>query len=334
MRTPHTGLAAGGAEIPASWISGGDVGILPATPSDSPVEGTGAKSVCSAAPSASAPASSRRAASQFWPWSAPIGPKAATEELLLADEQRTSSAPLEPAHATTPRPPGPDILLSWTRPSTTACRGGSEVCRQRTPRHSPRQHHRSSSIRIRIRTRIRTRIRIANRMGILDDAASVLSARTSHAKRSKSHRSSRHPRQPSTRHRRNNSRSRSRSRHRSSRSAVGGGGGGGVADTLRGVAAALFGSGGDEDDEDLGYGTDYRLHRLRRSRHGGYEDGSSSSSSDDDGVLSFLASVAKSSFFSSFAALETTGAAGAVVVVVVVVVVGGRTGSKGIDENV
>ncbi|AEO53837.1 hypothetical protein MYCTH_105966 [Thermothelomyces thermophilus ATCC 42464] len=134
-------------------------------------------------------------------------------------------------------------------------------------------------------------------MGILDDAASVLSARTSHSKRSKSHRSSRH----SHHHHRSKSRSRSRSRprHRSSRSAVGAGGDGGVADTLRGVAASIFGTG--EDDEDLRYGNDH--HRRRRSRHDHDND-----DGDDDGARSFfsLPNVSKSTFFSNFGRPHTS----------------------------
>ncbi|KAL2176046.1 uncharacterized protein P884DRAFT_330848 [Thermothelomyces heterothallicus CBS 202.75] len=133
-------------------------------------------------------------------------------------------------------------------------------------------------------------------MGILDDAASVLSARTSHSKRSKSHRSSRH----SHHHHHSKSRSRSRSRHRSSRSAVGAAGDGGVADTLRGVAASIFGT-GEEDDDDLGYGNDH--HRRRRSRHDDDDGGGGG-----DGARSFfsLPNVSKSTFFSNFGRPHTS----------------------------
>ncbi|KAK4248182.1 hypothetical protein C7999DRAFT_31376 [Corynascus novoguineensis] len=121
-------------------------------------------------------------------------------------------------------------------------------------------------------------------MGILDDAASVISARTSHSKRSKSHRSSRH-----SHHHRSKSRSRSRSRHRSSRSTVGGDGG--VANTIRGVAASIFGA-GEDDDDDLDYG----YHRHRRSHHHDRR------GDDDDGARSFfsLPNPSRSSFFSNF----------------------------------
>ncbi|SPQ18563.1 a41e7ea4-83ac-4b85-95c7-d1445a7f9d48 [Thermothielavioides terrestris] len=110
-------------------------------------------------------------------------------------------------------------------------------------------------------------------MGIIDDAASIISARTSHSKRSKSHRSShsRHHTQE-----RSKSRSRSRERHRSSRSAAGVGGG------ISGIAASIFG-GGDDDHDD---------HDRRRSHH----------HDRDDGTRSFfsLPNASRSSFFSAF----------------------------------
>ncbi|KAK3300794.1 uncharacterized protein B0H64DRAFT_449288 [Chaetomium fimeti] len=127
-------------------------------------------------------------------------------------------------------------------------------------------------------------------MGFLDDAASVMSGRTSHSKRSKSHRSSRHH------HHKDRSRSheRSRSRHRSSRSNVGSsGGGGGVGGAISGIAASVFG--GDEDEDD------HHRSSRRRSHHDTRRGGGDS---DDDGVRSFFGGGApnnsRGSFFSNF----------------------------------
>ncbi|GAB1310790.1 Prenylated rab acceptor 1 [Madurella fahalii] len=116
-------------------------------------------------------------------------------------------------------------------------------------------------------------------MGMLDDAASVISARTSHSKRSKSHRSSRHHR--------SRSRSRSRSRHRHSHGAhstTGGGGGGGGG--ITGMAASFFGGGGSSESD-----SDRRRRRGHRSRH-----------DHDDKRSSFfsLPNVSTRSFFSGF----------------------------------
>jgi hypothetical protein len=117
-------------------------------------------------------------------------------------------------------------------------------------------------------------------MGIFDDAGSVISAHTSHSKRSKSHRSSRHSHK-------DRSRERSRSRHRSSRSNAGGIGAG-----ISGIAASIFG--GDDDDND-GHKSD----RRRRSHR---ERDRQRDTSDDDGTRSFfgLGNGSKSSFFSNF----------------------------------
>ncbi|KAK4044449.1 hypothetical protein C8A01DRAFT_31504 [Parachaetomium inaequale] len=116
-------------------------------------------------------------------------------------------------------------------------------------------------------------------MGLLDDAASVISARTSHSKRSKSHRSSRHSHHHKDRSK-SRSRSRSRSRHRSSRSNVGVGG------TISGIAASIFG--GDDDDDDHHHSSRRRSHHEKRH--------------DEDGTRSFfnLPNPSKSSFFSNF----------------------------------
>ncbi|KXX74101.1 hypothetical protein MMYC01_208913 [Madurella mycetomatis] len=114
-------------------------------------------------------------------------------------------------------------------------------------------------------------------MGMLDDAASVISARTSHSKRSRSHRSSRH-------HRRSRSRSRSRHRHsHDAHSAIGGGEGGGGGG-ITGMAASFFGGGSDSD-------SDRRRRRRRSSRH-----------DHDDKRSSFfnLPNVSTRSFFSGF----------------------------------
>ncbi|KAK4128966.1 hypothetical protein N657DRAFT_639496 [Parathielavia appendiculata] len=121
-------------------------------------------------------------------------------------------------------------------------------------------------------------------MGLLDDAASVISARTSHSKRSKSHHSRRH----STHHKdRSRSRSRDRSRHRHSRSAAGIGGG------ISGIAASIFGGG--DDEEHLNYHHDGDHHRSSK-RRSSYRD------KDDDGTRSFfgLPNPSRSSFFSGF----------------------------------
>ncbi|KAK4240819.1 hypothetical protein C8A03DRAFT_31094 [Achaetomium macrosporum] len=132
-------------------------------------------------------------------------------------------------------------------------------------------------------------------MGILDDAASIISARSSHSKHSKhskSGRSSRHHHSHSHSHSRKDrskSRSRSRSRHRSSRSAVGVGGG------ISGIAASIFG-GGDDDDHGLDYGRSDSHHHRRRSK-------------DDDGTRSFfsLPNPSRSSFFSGFGGKPSSG---------------------------
>ncbi|KAK4150274.1 hypothetical protein C8A00DRAFT_37143 [Chaetomidium leptoderma] len=127
-------------------------------------------------------------------------------------------------------------------------------------------------------------------MGLLDDAASVISARTSHSKRSKSHRSSRsHHKERS----RSKSRSRSRSRHRSSRSTVGGGGG------ISGMAASFFGGGGDDDGDT---GNDRHHHQRRSSRHRHSHSRRDKSDDDNDGARSFfnLPNPSRSSFFSNF----------------------------------
>ncbi|KAK3310717.1 uncharacterized protein B0T15DRAFT_46744 [Chaetomium strumarium] len=123
-------------------------------------------------------------------------------------------------------------------------------------------------------------------MGLLDDAASIISARTSTSKRasgSKSHRKSSGHHHSHSRKDRSKSRSRSQSRHRSSRSTVGGG--------ISGVAASIFG-GGDDDDNGLDYGrSDHPREHRRRSKD-----------KDDDGTRSFfsLPDPSRSSFFSGF----------------------------------
>ncbi|KAK1827175.1 hypothetical protein QBC39DRAFT_267496 [Podospora conica] len=66
-------------------------------------------------------------------------------------------------------------------------------------------------------------------MGLLDDAASAISVRSSHSKKSRSHKSHRH-----------RSRSPGARSHHSSTTGVGGGGG------LGGIAASIFGGGGDD----------------------------------------------------------------------------------------
>ncbi|KAJ4296162.1 hypothetical protein N0V88_004866 [Collariella sp. IMI 366227] len=166
-------------------------------------------------------------------------------------------------------------------------------------------------------------------MGLLDDAASVISARTSHSKRSSKshrdrdqHRSSRHSTylSPSSQHPKNRERSRSgvrdrererehererdRSRHRSSRSTVAGaaaGGGGG----LSGFAASIFGGGGDDDDG-LSYGEDYSgrdKEKKRRRKERERERERDRGGVDEDGTRSFfggLPSASRSSFFSNF----------------------------------
>ncbi len=126
-------------------------------------------------------------------------------------------------------------------------------------------------------------------MGLLDDAASVISARTSHSKRSKSHRSSHHKD-------RSKSRSRSRSRHRSSRSAAGVGGG------ITGIAASIFGGGDDDHHHKHDRDRDHH-HRSSSKRRGSHRD------KDEDGTRSFfgLPNPGKgSSFFSGFGASTTT----------------------------
>ncbi|KAK4105924.1 hypothetical protein N658DRAFT_492436, partial [Parathielavia hyrcaniae] len=134
-------------------------------------------------------------------------------------------------------------------------------------------------------------------MGLLEDAASVISARSSHSKRSKSHHTRRH-----SGHHKDRSRSRSRhrdrdrdhdrSRHRSSRSTAGGIGGG-----ISGIAASIFGGG--DDDEHLSYHHDGDHHRSskRRSSHRDKD-----RDRDDDGTRSFfgLPDPSKSSFFGGF----------------------------------
>ncbi|KAK5658854.1 hypothetical protein OQA88_1668 [Cercophora sp. LCS_1] len=79
-------------------------------------------------------------------------------------------------------------------------------------------------------------------MGLLDDAASVLSTRSSHSKKSRSHRSKSH---------RSRSRSPSRERHHHSSSA-------GPAGGLGGIAASIFGV---ESDSDKSH------HRSSKKRH-------------------------------------------------------------------
>ncbi|KAL2128309.1 hypothetical protein VTI74DRAFT_9373 [Chaetomium olivicolor] len=146
-------------------------------------------------------------------------------------------------------------------------------------------------------------------MGLLDDAASVISARTSHSKRSKSHRdhrSSRHSTYSSHSHKersrsrsRDRARERDRSRHRSSRSTVGAGG-------LSGFAASIFGGGGgDDDDEGLSYGEDYERDRERKKRRKERDRDRGVDRErgfDDDGARSFfgLPNPSRSSFFSNF----------------------------------
>ncbi|KAL1837254.1 hypothetical protein VTJ49DRAFT_4078 [Mycothermus thermophilus] len=140
-------------------------------------------------------------------------------------------------------------------------------------------------------------------MGLLDDAATVISARSSHSRRSKSHRSSRHRK----------SRSRSRSRHRSSKSTVGESKGGGWTSFFTG------GGGGEDDDDALSYGDDgrsdyyYRDYRDRdRDRDRGYHgerSRRSSSSKDDDDIWSLfglLPDLSRSSFLSNLIPGSTT----------------------------
>lgn len=143
-------------------------------------------------------------------------------------------------------------------------------------------------------------------MGLLDDAATVISTR-SHTRRSKGHRSSRHHRQRS----KSRSRSRSRSRHRSSRSTVSAGG-----------WTSFFGGGGDDDDDALSYGNynfdderrnDYyrrESHRDRdRSRDRSRGGERSRRSSKDDDVWSMLSGLlpdlSRSSFLSNFSTFPT-----------------------------
>ncbi|KAH6854177.1 hypothetical protein B0I37DRAFT_23631 [Chaetomium sp. MPI-CAGE-AT-0009] len=130
-------------------------------------------------------------------------------------------------------------------------------------------------------------------MGFLDDAASVISGRTSHSKRSKSHRSSRRHHKE-----RSHSHERSRSRHRSSRSNVGGGDGGSVVGgAIGGIAASIFG--GDDDNREDDYhrhsDRDRRRSHHHESRRGGHSD-------DDDGARSFFGvpNTSRGSFFSNF----------------------------------
>ncbi len=126
-------------------------------------------------------------------------------------------------------------------------------------------------------------------MGLLDDAASVISARTSHSKRSKSHRSSHH-------RDRSKSRSRSRSRHRSSRSTAGVGGG------ITGIAASIFGGGDDDHHHSRDRDRDRDHRRSSSKRRGSHHD-------KDDGTRSFfgLPNPGKgSSFFSGFGASTPT----------------------------
>jgi hypothetical protein len=121
-------------------------------------------------------------------------------------------------------------------------------------------------------------------MGLLDDAATVLSARSSHSKRSSKshHRSSRHG------HHRDRSRSRSRSgsRHRHSRHGTGEAVGGGIT----GIAASIFGGGGDKDKES----DSDRHHRSSRSHHDKHH------SSDKRSSFFNLPNTSTRSFFSSF----------------------------------
>ena len=112
-------------------------------------------------------------------------------------------------------------------------------------------------------------------MGLLDDAASVISARTSHSRRSRTHRasgsgrsshggtSSHHHREHRSDHR---GRSRSRSRHRSSKSTVG------AAAAAAGIAQSIFGGGaahhGEDHDHGYGYDHDSDHHHTQRRRSG------------------------------------------------------------------
>ncbi|KAM7199306.1 hypothetical protein V8F33_004554 [Rhypophila sp. PSN 637] len=91
-------------------------------------------------------------------------------------------------------------------------------------------------------------------MGFLDDAASVISGAPTHhsSRKHKSHRSSRHK----DRSRSKSDRSRSRSRHRGS-----GGGGGSIA----GVAASVFGFGGDDDSKHKRHSSSKHHHKRDHS---------------------------------------------------------------------
>ncbi|KAK0731068.1 hypothetical protein B0H67DRAFT_548892 [Lasiosphaeris hirsuta] len=126
-------------------------------------------------------------------------------------------------------------------------------------------------------------------MGMLDDTASLISARSSHSKRSKRDRSDRH------KHRsRSRSRSHSRSRHHSHSHGHPHGhshGGGGVVETISGYAASFFGGGGDDDD-DHGHRHRSSSRHSKHSKHG---------SSKDKGFFNNN-NASRSSFFSGFGA--------------------------------
>ncbi|KAL2270251.1 hypothetical protein VTJ83DRAFT_2435 [Remersonia thermophila] len=140
-------------------------------------------------------------------------------------------------------------------------------------------------------------------MGILDDASTVISARSSHSRRSKAHRSSRH----------HKDRSRSRSRHRSSKSSE-----------RKGGWASFFSGGDDDDDDDaLSYGDfgrsdysyrDYRDRERDRDRdrdrgyHGERSSRRGSSSKDDDvwSLFGLLPDLSRSSFLSNLIPGSTT----------------------------
>ncbi|KAK3694333.1 hypothetical protein B0T22DRAFT_68169 [Podospora appendiculata] len=116
-------------------------------------------------------------------------------------------------------------------------------------------------------------------MGLLDDTASVLSFRTSHSKRSKSHRSSSHRHKDRSR---SKSRSPSRSRHRS-QAGVGTG-------MFSGIAASVFGGGDDDDDDD---------HHQQHRDHGHREHKKHHDSSASRGIFNH-GNASRSSFFSGF----------------------------------
>lgn len=155
-------------------------------------------------------------------------------------------------------------------------------------------------------------------MGLLDDAASVISGRSSHTnKRSKSHRSSRHHRSSEHKehkehreHRRSGSeRERSRSRHRSSRShhhggskhsdaGAGGGGLGGMAAGLGlgGIAASIFGGGSDDDSSD----SDSKRKKRHSSSRSFFEGDDYKKRSSSKASFFNLGNGSRSSFFGGF----------------------------------